>query len=76
MCSSGVDENSLESTRHSALVYGPVGVASGVAGVALAAVGVYLIAGAHRSATAGQTLAIVPMVAGGGAGLALTGALR
>ena len=76
MCSSRVDESSLESTRHRALVYGPVGVASGVAGVALAAVGVYLIAGAHRSATAGQTLAIVPMVAGGGAGLALTGAVR
>ncbi len=76
LCSSGVDESSLESTRHRALVYGPVGVASGLAGVALAAVGVYWIASAHGSVTAGRTLAVVPMVTSGGAGLALTGAVR
>ena len=76
MCSAGVDENSLDSTRRRALIYGPVGVASGVAGVALAAVGVYLIASADRSVAAVHTLAVVPMVASDGAGLALTGALR
>jgi len=75
-CSSGSDESSLESTRHRALIYGPAGVTSGVVGVALAALGVYWVAGAHRSVRAGHTLAVAPMVTGDGAGLALTGALR
>jgi hypothetical protein len=79
-CAGGVcplaDENDLKSTRNRALVYGPVGVACGVAGIALVGAGIYWIASAHPSADAGQAVAVVPMIARGGAGIAFTGALR
>jgi hypothetical protein len=53
-----------------------VGVACGVAGIALVGAGIYWIASAHPSADAGQAVAVVPMIARGGAGIAFTGALR
>jgi hypothetical protein len=76
VCPFGVDENDLEATRNRALVYGPVGVACGVAGIALVGGGIYWIASAHPSADAGQAFAVAPMIARGGAGVAFTGALR
>jgi hypothetical protein len=76
VCPFGVDENGLASTRNRALVYGPVGVACGVAGIALGGAGIYWIASAHPSPATGQAFAVVPMIARGGAGVAFTGALR
>ncbi len=75
VCRPGADQSDLESTRHRAQVYGPVGVTCGIAGIALAAAGVYWIVSAHRAATASRTWAISPMVANAGAGLAFSGAL-
>jgi hypothetical protein len=69
------DMTDLEATRHRAQVYGPVGVACGLAGIALAASGVYWIASAHRSATTSRGWTLVPTVASAGAGLAFTRAL-
>ncbi|HTB73953.1 MAG TPA: hypothetical protein VK762_11950 [Polyangiaceae bacterium] len=78
-CPSGANEQDLESTRHRAQVYGPVGVACGVAGIGLAAAGIYWMATARRSVVAGRMPAIVPMVGmvgERGAGLSLAGVLR
>ncbi len=75
-CPPGADANDLESIRNRALVEGPVAVACGAAGIALAAIGVYWIAGAHRSGAGGSTLAAIPMVAPGVVGFALSGGLR
>ncbi len=74
LCQAGADESGLESTRHRAQIYGPVGVVCGIAGIALAGAGIYWIASAHRPSTASRW-AVVPMVARAGAGLAFTGAL-
>jgi hypothetical protein len=76
MCPAGADENALESTRNRAQVYGPVGVACGVAGIALVGAGIYWMVSAHRSASVGQAVRVVPMIAPGSAGIALGGALR
>jgi hypothetical protein len=74
ICPPGADADGLESTRSRALVEGPVGIACGAAGVALAAFGVYWLVSRHASA--GPAVAVVPTVARTGAGLALTGAFR
>ncbi len=76
LCPIGANEQELESTRHRAQVYGPVAVACGVAGIGLAAGGISWIASAHRSAFAPRMPAVVPMVAGGGAGLSFAGVFR
>jgi hypothetical protein len=76
LCPIGANEQELESTRHRAQVYGPVGVACGVAGIGLAAAGIYWMATARRSVVAGRMPAIVPMVGERGAGLSLTGVLQ
>jgi hypothetical protein len=69
-------EGELESIRQRALTYGPVGVACGVAGIALVGAGIYWIASAHRPAATGQTVTVVPVFASGSAGIAFTGAMR
>jgi hypothetical protein len=74
LCPAGAHESELEATRRRAEIYGPIGVTCGIAGIALVAVGVYGIASAHRPSTTSR-LAVVPMVALAGAGLAFTGAL-
>jgi hypothetical protein len=74
-CPAGADANALEATRTRALVEGPVSVACGVAGIAAAGVGVYLLVARHGS-TAAARIAVAPLVARGGAGLALSGAFR
>jgi hypothetical protein len=76
VCPPGADENELKSTQHRAQVYGPVGVACGVAGIALVGAGIYWMASAHRSASAAQAVRVVPVIAPGSAGIALAGALR
>jgi hypothetical protein len=75
-CPSSANKQDLESTLHRAQVYGPVGVACGVAGIGLAAAGVYWIATSHRSVVAGRMPAIVPMVGDRGVGLSLAGVLQ
>jgi hypothetical protein len=75
-CPAGADAGGLESTRSRALVEGPVGVACGAAGIALAALGVYWIAVGHRTARAGPAVAVVPWIEHDGAGLAFTGGLQ
>jgi hypothetical protein len=76
LCPPGADANSLESTRSRALVEGPVGIACGVAAVALAALGVYEVASVPPSAKVGLRMAIAPTLTREGAGLALVGAYR
>lgn len=76
VCPRGADETELESIQHRAQVFGPVGVACGVAGIALVGAGIYWMASAHRSASAAQAVRVVPMIAPGSAGIALAGALR
>ena len=73
-CPSSADASSLEATRSRALVEGPLGIACGVAGLALAGGGVYWVTRGHPSS--GVALGVVPMVARESAGLAVTGALR
>ncbi len=74
-CPAGADAGDLESTRSRALVEGPVGVVCGAAGIGLAALGVYWIAVGHPASSRGP-VALVPLLARDGAGLAFTGALR
>lgn len=79
LCPIGASERELESTRHRAQVFGPVAVACGVAGIGLAAAGVYWMTTARRSVVAGGMPAVVPMVGmvgERGAGLSLVGVLR
>jgi hypothetical protein len=73
-CPSSVDASGLEATRSRALVEGPLGIACGVAGLALAGGGVYWVTRGNPSS--GVALGVVPMVAREGTGLAVTGALR
>jgi hypothetical protein len=75
-CTSRTNMDELLSMHKRAEILGPVGVTCGIAGVALAAAGIYWIASAHRQATATGTWQIVPMLADRGAGLAFTRALR
>jgi hypothetical protein len=76
ICPAGADHNEIVSTQNRAQVYGPVGVACGVAGIAAVGGGIYWMVSAHRSASAGQAVRVFPVIAPGSAGIALTGALR
>jgi hypothetical protein len=75
-CPAGADANDLEATRSRALVEGPVAVACGIAGIAAAGVGLYLLVARHGSIATAPPLAVAPLVARGGAGLAFVGAFR
>jgi hypothetical protein len=76
VCPVGADQNELRSTAQRAEILGPVGVACGVAGVALTGAGIYWMVTAHRPAATSKAVAVVPMIALGSAGIALTGPLR
>jgi hypothetical protein len=73
-CPVGADEQHLRAVRSRALVEGPVAVGCGVAGVAAAAVGIYLVVGARPSGS-GAAVGLVPVGNGAGAMVAVTGAM-
>jgi hypothetical protein len=78
-CPPGADANDLESTRTRALIEGPLAVACGVAGVAAAGIGLVLVESARgqgASATRVPAARWAPLVAPGGAGIALAGSFR
>jgi hypothetical protein len=76
LCPPGADGNALESTRSRAVIEGPAAFACGGVGIALAALGVYWVAGRRPSAGAVPAVGVVPVIARQGAGLAFTGALQ
>jgi len=78
-CPPGADANALESTRSRALVEGPLAVACGVVGVAALGIGLVLVESAHGpggSAARAPAARWVPLLAPGGAGMALAGSFR
>ena len=76
LCPAGADASDLDATRTRALVEGPVAVACGVAGLAAAGVGAYLLVARHGSMATTPRVAFAPLAARGGAGLALSRAFR
>jgi hypothetical protein len=78
-CPPGAGANELESTRSRALVEGPLAALCGLAGVAAVGVGVVLVESAHGqggSAARVPAARLAPLVAPGGAGIALAGSFR
>jgi tetratricopeptide (TPR) repeat protein len=75
-CPPGSDRSDLLSIHQRALVEGPVALGCGIAGVAAAALGLYLVVGRTGSTPAtSPTAEITPLVGFGAAGISLAGAL-
>ena len=73
-CPPGSHVSDLESTRSRALVEGPLALGCGVAGVAAAAVGLYLVVVPRRASSAAAYLA--PFAGFGAPGVSLVGEFR
>ena len=73
-CPAGSNVGDLESTRSRALVEGPLALGCGIAGVAAAAIGVYLVLAPRRSTSGAGASAYFATLAGTGApGVGISG---
>jgi hypothetical protein len=75
-CPAGSNVSDLESTRSRALVEGPLALGCGIAGVAAAAVGLYLVLAPRRSQGAPAAAYLAPFAGFGAPGVSLVGEFR
>lgn len=73
-CPPGSNEGDLKSTQNRALVEGPAALACGLAGIALAAGGIYWVVGQHQTTEARAALLVSPRIGRGAMGVLLSAA--
>jgi hypothetical protein len=75
-CPPGSNVSALESTRSRALVEGPLALGCGIAGVAAAAVGLYLVVAPRRAPGTPAAAYLAPFAGFGASGVSLIGEFR